>query len=172
MLNGTVPVDPDYTPPLQEYYPWTPFFDSIREFFGLPKRIQDTGPIKLDPIEPADSFEEGTGLFGGLYKVMKQALDSKGIEVGLEVTPDESSAEEAATEAADIAKVTLKENPAPLPYALPNDEYYEYAGETDEATYGKYSVELEDGGTLEEILAVSKLDGSKVIVTIQTNGDG
>lgn len=104
LLNGTVPVDPDYTPPLQEYYPWTPFFDSIRERLGLPRRMpKEEGPIKLDPVEPADSFEEGTGLFGGLYKIMKQALDSKGIEVGLEVTPDESSAEEAATEAADIA---------------------------------------------------------------------
>lgn len=133
---------------------------------------KEEGPIQLEPVGPIDSLEDGTGLLGTLYKVMQEVLESGGIEAELEVTADKASAEEAASEAADIAQVTLNENPAPLPYALTNDEYYEYAGETDEATYGKYSVELEDGGTLEEILAVSKLDGSKVIVTIQTNGDG
>lgn len=119
-----------------------------------------------------DVEQENGAIYRGEDGRLYQRERGVTVDAELEVTADKASAEGAAAEAADIAKVTLKENPAPLPYALAGDEYYEYAGETDEATYGKYSVELEDGGTLEEILAVSKLDGSKVIVTIQTNGDG
>lgn len=112
------------------------------------------------------------GIYRGEDGKLYQRERGVTVDAELEVTADEASAADAAAEAADIAKVTLKENPPPLPYAITKDDQYEYAGETDEVTYGKYSVELEDGGTLEEILAVSKLDGSKVIVTIQTNGDG
>lgn len=136
----------------------------------LPKDSQGNPWDGEVPTGVVYSSEGGRGPLGpdgkGLYE------RGVTIDAELEVTADEASAADAAAEAADIAKVTLKENPPPLPYAITKDDQYEYAGETDEATYGVYSVELEDGGTLEEILAVSKLDGSKVIVTIQTNGDG
>lgn len=89
----------------------------------------------------------------------------------LEVTADKASATEAAKEAAEIAQVSLGKNPPPLPFAAGYDDY-DLVGETDEATYYHFGVDLEDGGTLEEIMAVSKLDGSEVTVTIQTNGDG
>ena len=108
VIDGTAPRESNNLPHLETYYPWTPFFDSFREMMGLPRRMprddaEDGGPIRLDPIDPLDSLEEGTGLLGTLYKVMQEALNSKGIEVPLEVTADEGSAEEAAVEAANIA---------------------------------------------------------------------
>ena len=93
------------------------------------------------------------------------------VQAELEVTADEASATEAAEEASKAAQVALGENPPPLPFAAGYDDY-DFVGETDEAQYYHFGVELEDGGTLEEIMAVSKLDGSEVTVTIETNGDG
>lgn len=90
----------------------------------------------------------------------------------MEVTADEGSAEEAAEEASSAAQVALAQNPPPLPFAADSYDDYDFVGETDGTSYFHYGVELEDGGTLEEIMAVNELDGSEVTVTIQTNGDG
>lgn len=74
---------------------------------------------------------------------------------------------------ANIAQVTLGEDLLPLMYAQAGSGFdYDYAGENDEEIYYRVNYELDDGGSMEEILAVSKLDGTTTTITIQTDGDG